>query len=126
MSRTTILLGILFGLLGVGIGAFGAHGLKDTLAATGRAANFETGAQYQMYHALALIGLGLWQARSERVARAKIATWCFAAGILLFSGSLYVLAVTGVTTWGAVTPFGGSFLIAGWAVWGYAVLREPS
>jgi uncharacterized membrane protein YgdD (TMEM256/DUF423 family) len=111
-----IRIGAVFGFLGVAIGAFGAHGLKDRLAATGRAANFETGVHYHLVHVAALLAVGLLLRHAPELPLARAAGWCFAAGILLFSGSLYVLALTGVTVWGAVTPFGGLGFLAGWVL----------
>lgn len=105
----------LLGALSVGIGAFGAHGLAAFLAATGRAATFETAVRYQMYHALALLGIGIWQQQRPDLKRAlnRIAgSWL--AGIVLFSGSLYALIFSGLTWLGAITPLGGVALIAGW------------
>ena len=113
MQRTFLLAGALAGLVGVGFGAFGAHGLRGRLSAE-MLAVFETGVRYQMYHALALMTLA---ALSDRLNGRLIeaAGWLFVAGIVLFSGSLYLLAVTGVTVLGAITPIGGVAFLAGWA-----------
>jgi uncharacterized membrane protein YgdD (TMEM256/DUF423 family) len=113
MQRTFLLAGALAGLVGVGFGAFGAHGLRGRLSAE-MLAVFETGVRYQMYHALALMALA---AISDRLNGRLIeaAGWLFIAGIVVFSGSLYVLAVTGVTVLGAITPIGGVAFLAGWA-----------
>jgi uncharacterized membrane protein YgdD (TMEM256/DUF423 family) len=113
MQRTFLLAGALAGLVGVGFGAFGAHGLRGRLSAE-MLAVFETGVRYQMYHALALMALA---ALSDRLNGRLIeaAGWLFVAGIVLFSGSLYLLAVTGVTVLGAITPIGGVAFLAGWA-----------
>jgi uncharacterized membrane protein YgdD (TMEM256/DUF423 family) len=113
MQRTFLLAGALAGLVGVGFGAFGAHGLRGRLSAE-MLAVFETGVRYQMYHALALMALA---ALSDRLNGRLIeaAGWLFIAGIVVFSGSLYVLAVTGVTVLGAITPIGGVAFLAGWA-----------
>jgi uncharacterized membrane protein YgdD (TMEM256/DUF423 family) len=124
MRSLWLLIGIVFAAAGVGIGAFGAHGLKDTLAATGRADNFETGVKYQMYHALALIAVALW---AQSLRPEPTITWigaCFAAGIVIFSGSLYILAVTNVTKWGMITPIGGVLLLVGWGLWAWKVLKN--
>ena len=112
------------------IGAFGAHALRATLTATGRADTFETAVKYQFYHALALIVLGVFLGRLDGSvpAQARIfdyAGYCFLVGVLIFSGSLYVLCLTNVGRWGAVTPFGGLFLMAGWALWAWGIFREP-
>ncbi len=102
----------LMGLVGVGLGAFGAHGLRGRLSPE-MLAVFETGVRYQMYHALALLGVALLMTRVEGRA-IVVAGWSFFAGIVIFSGSLYALALTGVTTLGAITPIGGVAFLAGW------------
>ena len=101
--------------LAVAIGAFGAHGLRNLLQAYNRTANFETAAQYQMYHALALVltGLLLIHYPSRQLIWAG---WSFLAGIIFFSGSLFILSLTNVTKWGAVTPIGGLAFLAGWVL----------
>lgn len=104
--------GALMGFVGVGLGAFGAHGLKGRLSPD-MLAVFETGVRYQMYHALALLVVGALMTRLEGRA-IVVAGWSFTAGILIFSGSLYALALTGVTMLGAVTPIGGVVFLAGW------------
>jgi uncharacterized membrane protein YgdD (TMEM256/DUF423 family) len=113
MQRTFLLAGALAGLIGVGFGAFGAHGLRGRLSPD-MLAVFETGVRYQMYHALALMAVA---ALSDRLGGRLIeaAGWLFVAGIVLFSGSLYLLAVTGITILGAITPIGGVAFLAGWA-----------
>jgi uncharacterized membrane protein YgdD (TMEM256/DUF423 family) len=113
MDRTFLLLGAIFGFLGVGLGAFGAHGLRGRLSPE-MLAVFETGVRYQMYHALALILTAIAMARFSGWL-VPTAGWCFVAGILLFSGSLYALALSGVTVLGAITPLGGLAFLAGWA-----------
>ena len=95
----------------MGAGAFGAHALRDRLTPADLA-TFETAARYQMYHALALLAVGLLTDRG--VTRAGAAGWLFLAGVALFSGSLYLLVLTGQRWLGAVTPFGGVAFIAGW------------
>jgi uncharacterized membrane protein YgdD (TMEM256/DUF423 family) len=101
------------GALGVGMGAFGAHSLKETLEKSNFMPTFQTAVHYHMYHALALLAVGLgaaiWPARSWNVAG-----WSFLLGTLLFSGSLYALTITGYRKLGAITPFGGILYIAGW------------
>lgn len=113
MDRTFFTLGAVFAGLGVALGAFGAHALRDRLPAD-LLAIFETGVRYQVYHALALFGvvlaLGRWPATNLSV----IAGWLFVAGILIFSGSLYALALTGTRWLGAITPLGGVAFLAGW------------
>ena len=91
----------------------GAHALRSRLTPELLAA-FETGVRYQMYHALAIIAVGLMMARTGGWLYST-AGWLFTAGVVLFSGSLYVLALTGATIFGAITPIGGLLLLAGWA-----------
>ena len=118
MHRKLIALGALSGGIAVALGAFAAHALKGRLDAQ-LLVTFETGARYQMYHALALLAAGLL---AERVPSRLVATSgvLFLAGTLLFSGSLYALALTGVRGLGAVTPFGGVAFLAGWLCLGLA------
>lgn len=100
------------GFVGVGLGAFGAHGLRGRLSPE-MLAVFETGVRYQMYHALALLATAALMTRADGRA-VVVAGWSFTAGILIFSGSLYALALTGVTILGAVTPIGGVAFLIGW------------
>ncbi|MBB6610024.1 DUF423 domain-containing protein [Pontibacter sp. Tf4] len=104
------------------IGAFGAHALAPMLNATNRTDTFETAVKYQMYHTLALLAVGLLLFRVEHPAL-QVAAWAFFIGILIFSGSLYTLCLTGITWLGAITPLGGTALIVGWAALFYAVLK---
>lgn len=101
-------LGAGFMFLAVVLGAFGAHALKNRLTPD-MLAVFETGVKYQIYHALALLLLAALRGPNK-------AAWCFSAGIVIFSGSLYILALTGVRKWGAVTPIGGLLFLAGWLI----------
>ncbi len=113
MDRTFFMLGSLLGALGVALGAFGAHALRDRLPAD-LLATFEIGVRYHMYHALALIAAAWAVSRWPGSGAATWAGWLFAAGIAVFSGSLYVLVLSGARWLGAVTPIGGVMLIAGW------------
>ena len=112
MAKTFLLLGCLFSFLGVAFGAFGAHALKQKLAPE-MLQVFETGVRYQMYHALALFVVA-WMIHSMNIGAAAASGWCFTTGIVLFSGSLYALALSGTTWLGAVTPFGGLSFLVGW------------
>ena len=114
MDRTFLLIGSALGFLGVAFGAFGAHALKTRLSAD-MLAVFETGVRYQMYHAFAvlIVAAAIGQLGSARLL--VLAGWSFAAGVLLFSGTLYALAFTGIGVLGAVTPIGGLLFLAGWA-----------
>jgi uncharacterized membrane protein YgdD (TMEM256/DUF423 family) len=114
MDRTFLLIGAVFGFLGVAIGAFGAHGLKNRLSPD-MLAIFETGVRYQMYHVFAvlIVAAAIGHVGSARLL--TIAGWSFVAGMLIFSGSLYALALTSTTILGAITPFGGLAFLIGWA-----------
>ena len=107
--------------LGVLVGAFGAHGLRDRVAAD-MLAVFETGVRYHLIHGLAIIAVA-WAASRWPSAWIGAAGWLFAAGIVVFSGSLYILAISGVRWWGAVTPIGGVCFLAGWAALAVGALR---
>lgn len=113
MHKFFIQAGAILAALAVGLGAFGAHGLRNLLQEYGRTANYETAAQYQMYHALAIVltGILLIHYPSRQLVWAA---WAFIAGIVFFSGSLYILSLTNVTRWGTVTPIGGLAFLAGW------------
>jgi uncharacterized membrane protein YgdD (TMEM256/DUF423 family) len=113
MVRLFFALGSISGGLAVALGAFGAHMLRARLAAD-MLANFETGARYQMYHALALLAVAWAVSRWPDSAMPVAAGWLFVAGTLLFSGSLYVMALTEWRWLGAVTPLGGVAFAAGW------------
>ena len=113
MSRLWLLSGAAYGLLAVAFGAFGAHALRSRLSADWLAV-YHTGVEYQFYHALALLAVGVWSLR-QPTAGLNFAGGCFAAGVLLFSGSLYALALTGLRPLGIITPFGGLLFLLGWA-----------
>jgi len=98
--------------MGVALGAFGAHGLKNVLSDPMKAV-FETGVRYQMIHGLALFVVAWLSSRGAGPA-VNAAGWCFLSGVVVFSGSLYLLSLTGVRMWGAVTPAGGLAFLAGW------------
>ena len=120
MDRIFLLIGGLAGVAGVGLGAFGAHGLRGRLSPE-MLAVFETGLRYHIYHALALLLTAVIMGRVE--GRLIVATgWFFTAGIVLFSGSLYLLATTGITVLGAITPLGGVAFLLGWACLAFAVI----
>jgi uncharacterized membrane protein YgdD (TMEM256/DUF423 family) len=122
IMRLFWMLGCLFGLLAVGAGAFGAHGLRDRLTPE-YLAIFETAVRYQMYHALALLAVA-WAGTNWPSGSAVAAGWLFTAGIVIFSGSLYILTLTGTRWLGAITPIGGVALIAGWAALALVAFRE--
>lgn len=122
-GKTCIICGAVLGGLAVVLGAFGAHGLEGYLAEHQQAANYETAVRYQMYHALALVLAGvLADRRSTSALRA--AGWCFVAGIVLFCGALYGIALARISQLGMVAPIGGALLIAGWAALAVSELRR--
>jgi uncharacterized membrane protein YgdD (TMEM256/DUF423 family) len=113
MDRTFLFIGSVLGLLGVVLGAFGAHALRSRLSPE-MLAVFETGVRYQMYHTFAILIVAAAIGHAGAARLLTLAGWLFLAGIVLFSGSLYVLALTGVGILGAITPLGGLLFIAGW------------
>lgn len=115
MQQLFLLIGTALGGSGIAIGAFGAHALKNILVNSGRLDVYETAVKYQFYHAFALLILGLlmYRMQSPLLNYAGIA---FILGTIIFSGSLYILCLSGVGKWGAVTPFGGIILIIGWSL----------
>lgn len=113
-TSTYIQLAGLLGALAVGIGAFGAHGLEPILEANGRTDTFETAVKYHFYHALAILAVAIWHhLQPDRRILAK-AIWAWFIGILIFSGSLYILSLSGISWLGAITPLGGVAFIIGW------------
>ena len=125
-SRVLIMAGGILGLLGVVAGAMGVHALRDVLDA--KALNtFETGVRFQMYHALALLAVGTLAGR-WKTGFVKLSGVLFTAGVVLFSGSLYILAITGIGVFGAIAPLGGLSLMAAWTslIVGAIRQREPS
>jgi uncharacterized membrane protein YgdD (TMEM256/DUF423 family) len=122
LQKFCLLAGSVLGALTVMIGAFGAHALSATLEANKRVPTFETAVKYQMYHTLALLSLGILMFWVQHSAF-NVAAICFLAGIFVFSGSLYILSLTGITWLGAVTPIGGLLMIVGWASLFYGLLR---
>jgi uncharacterized membrane protein YgdD (TMEM256/DUF423 family) len=113
MDKTFLLLASIFGALAVALGAFGAHALEGRLSAD-LLSIYETGVRYHFYHALALLGVVAVLSRWPDSGAAVAAGWLFVIGIVIFSGSLYVLAFTGIRWMGAITPIGGVAFIAGW------------
>jgi uncharacterized membrane protein YgdD (TMEM256/DUF423 family) len=122
-ARLALALAALLGAIAVATGAFGAHALKARLPPEMQVI-WQTAVQYHFWHAFALALAGVFMTIKPDAAMAAIAAWLFLVGIALFSGSLYVLAVTGVRGLGAVTPLGGVALIAGWLVLAWSVWRS--
>ena len=115
--KGSIISGAIHGFLAVALGAFAAHALKDVLDDYG-ATIWDTAVQYQMFHAVALILVGILMSKAifGEVKSLKIAMICFNLGIIFFAGSLMVLAFTGIKVLGAVTPIGGVFFLVGWFI----------
>lgn len=117
-ERFALLAGSLLAALGVGLGAFGAHGLRHLLD-TGALAWWQTAVQYQMWHALGLLALG-----AARLPRSGLPAALLAAGTVIFAGSLYAMALTGLRALGMVTPVGGTLMIAGWLLLAARLVRR--
>ncbi|TXE03095.1 DUF423 domain-containing protein [Algoriphagus aquimarinus] len=114
----------ILGACAVGIGAFGAHGLKEILAETGRSETFETAVKYHFYHSLAIFLIGLLAIVKPDWKKLTTAAILMVVGIFIFSGSLYVLSLTGITWLGAITPLGGVAFIAGWVLVFFATSKN--
>lgn len=123
MEKAFAVLGALSAFISVTAGAFAAHALRQRLPPD-LLAVFETGARYQMYHALALLLLSVLYGALPGLKLYPVA-WFFVIGTLLFSGSLYLLALTGQRALGAITPIGGFCFLAGWAYLAWTILRHP-
>lgn len=121
MSRVFFALGAVLAALAVGFGAFGAHALRGTLAAADLE-TFETGVRYQMYHAFGLLAAA-WAVERWGTTAATSAGWLFVAGIVVFSGSLYLLVLSGQRWLGAITPIGGVAFLAGWLLLAWTALK---
>jgi uncharacterized membrane protein YgdD (TMEM256/DUF423 family) len=122
VDRLFLALGAIAAFIGVALGAFAAHGLKSRLDPA-MLATFEIGVRYHMYHALALLGTA-WAVTRWPGGATTAAGWLFVAGTVLFSGSLYALAVTGIRPLGAITPLGGVCFLAGWVALIVAAVRS--
>lgn len=129
MTRPAIIIAIaaILGLLAVIAGAAGTHALRDTLG-EGALRTFETAARFQMYHALALLATGIlsmhWQSQRWQTRALTVAAVLFILGVLLFSGSLYILALSGIGIFGVIAPIGGICLMTGWVALAFAALRH--
>jgi len=122
VSMTIATLAAISGLLGVALGAFGAHGLQDRIPAD-LLAIYDTGVRYHLVHALAMLAAA-WADDRFGGRAARLAAWGFGLGTVVFSGSLYVLAITGARWLGAVTPIGGLLFLAGWGALAVAYRRR--
>jgi uncharacterized membrane protein YgdD (TMEM256/DUF423 family) len=121
MCRALVAAGALLGFLAVAIGAFGAHAVRDHISAD-RMAIYQTGVQYHLAHALAIL---LVAQTADRL-NTRAVGWLWVAGIVIFSGSLYALALTGIRVLGAITPIGGICFLAGWALLAVRAIRAQN
>ena len=123
MQKLVLLTAAVLGGVSVGIGAFGAHALRAMLEANGRLDTFETAVKYQFYHTLVLLAIGIlmYHIPDKRLGYAALA---MLGGVFVFSGSLYILCLTGTRWWGAVTPFGGVLMIVGWILLAISVYQN--
>lgn len=124
-QKLVLILAANLGCLGIILGAFGGHVVKDKLCPD-MAAVYEVGVRYQMYHALALLAIGLAIGQLGDSSLLGTSAWLIFGGTLLFSVSLYVLALTGIKILGMITPIGGVLMILGWAAFGLGVYRSAS
>ncbi len=124
-AKTFLFLGALACLLAVLLGAFGAHALRGKLSAD-LLAIYQTAVQYHFWHALGLLAIGIVAMHLPASAALRWAGWLMLTGMVIFSGSLYLLAITGVRWLGAITPIGGTALIASWALFAVAIAKASS
>jgi uncharacterized membrane protein YgdD (TMEM256/DUF423 family) len=124
MMKIFVVLGSLSALLGVGLGAFGAHGLKARVTPE-MLAVWQTGVLYHLVHALGLLLIGVLCHLMPEAATARNAGWAILLGSVLFSGSLYLLVLTGIKPLGMITPFGGIAFLLGWLLLGIAAWQYP-
>ena len=113
-GKTILTIAGISGAIAVGLGAFGAHGLEALLIHNGRLDTFQTAVNYHFYHTLALVGIGILASIKPDWKGIAFSAWCMVLGILIFSGSLYLLSLSGITWLGAITPLGGLAFILGW------------
>ncbi|PEN13229.1 hypothetical protein CRI94_11350 [Longibacter salinarum] len=123
MSRLFLVIGALAAGIAVAAGAFGAHGLESRVTPD-RLETFKTGVAYQMYHALALLAVA-WASAQFSAPAVSYAGYCFIAGMVIFSGSLYILVLTDTSWLGAITPIGGVAFIAGWLLLAWGIWSSP-
>jgi uncharacterized membrane protein YgdD (TMEM256/DUF423 family) len=122
MGKLFLITGTLFGGTAAMIGAFGAHALKAVLESSGRIETFETAVKYQFYHALALILLGILMLNREHT-YLTYSGYSLIGGVIIFSGSLYVLCLSGITKFGMITPIGGLLMIVGWGLMMMGIIK---
>jgi len=124
MPRIFLLLSSINAFLAVGLGAFAAHGLRDRLVAADLLATFQTGVQYHMYHSLALFGVTILSMHFPTSGLLRTSGYLFMLGIVLFSGSLYILSLTGIRWLGAITPLGGVAFLVAWGALAWFAVSE--
>jgi uncharacterized membrane protein YgdD (TMEM256/DUF423 family) len=122
-QKQTLLVAAALGILGVSLGAFGAHALKNLLTASGRLDTYELAVRYHFYHTFALLAVGILMDKYSS-SRLGLSALLFLIGLILFSGSLYALCLLNISKIAIITPFGGVFLIAGWATLFISILRN--
>lgn len=122
-AKQVLISGGILGALSVAIGAFSAHGLKEALIQNGRLETFDTAVKYQFFHTLALISAGILMLKYKSKFYTYTA-YCLLGGIIIFSGSLYILSITNITIFGAITPIGGILFIVGWLLFTVAVSKS--
>lgn len=122
MQKLVLSFGAISGLLGICLGAFGAHAMKKMLEESGKLEVYETAVKYQFYHAFALLILGILMQKAQPAVY-TYSGYAFMLGTVIFSGSLYILCFSGISKWGAVTPIGGVILIVGWGLLLLGILR---
>jgi len=123
-QKQTFLISSALGFLGVALGAFGAHALKEMLTVNGRLDTYDLAVRYHFYHTLALLASGIMMDKFKG-SGIKLSALLFLIGIVLFSGSLYALCLLNISKIAAITPIGGVFLIAGWATLFISVFKAP-
>lgn len=124
-QKITLLAGAILGALGVGLGAFGAHALKNLLTQNGRVETYELAVRYQFYHALAMLFIGLLMGKFSD-SSLQWSALALLLGVIFFSGSLYVYALTNIKGFAMVTPVGGLFLLIGWILLTLGILKSYS
>ena len=126
LAKKTISLGAIILFLAVLMGAFGAHALSELLEKNNRVDVFSTASHYHFYHGFALVLLGVLMQLYQGYALPRITALCFLMGVLLFSGSLYLLAIFNISWLGAITPVGGFLLLCGWIVLAYSIIKQKT
>lgn len=123
MGKRIIIISLFLGALGVGLGAFGTHALKSMLQESGRVDTYETAVNYHFLHALLLLGYGIIY-EALKIPKILHASYLIIGGMILFSGSLYLLCVTNFTAIAYVTPIGGVLLILGWLLGAFSLVKQ--